>query len=97
MSLPQLALALVAETGCVVAVGSVVGAAVGLVGHALVVHHLSETIAVPVTFELVPGPLVAAVVVTVLIVAISSLLALRLAARAPLSESVKVPPERVIV
>lgn len=88
MSLPQLALALLAETGCVTAVGAVLGVAVGLVGHALAVRHLSETIAAPVAFAFVPGPLVVAVTVTVLIALVSSLVALRLAARTPLSESV---------
>jgi putative ABC transport system permease protein len=87
MSLPQLALALLAETGCVTGVGAVVGVAVGLVGHALVVHYLSEAIAAPATFALVPGPLGVALAATLVIALVSSLLALRLSARAPLSES----------
>lgn len=87
MTLPQLALALFSESACVVGVGALTGLVVGVVGHALVVHHLEVTIAAPVGFELDVVSLAIALGVTVAIALASALLALRWAARAPLTAS----------
>src|SRR3712207_7683314 len=55
------------ETGCVTAIGAAVGVVVGIVGHALMVHYLSEAVGAPVEFAVVAWPLAVAVTATVLI------------------------------
>jgi putative ABC transport system permease protein len=87
MSLPQMAVALATESGLIVVSGTVLGMLVGVVGQALVIHYLSDSFAMAVSFQLLPSQLLAVVVLAGAIVLSATLLALHRAARAPLAAS----------
>jgi putative ABC transport system permease protein len=87
MSLGQVALALVSEIGCIVGIGALLGALVGLVGHALVIHYLSSRFAMAVAFGPSLSQLTATILLSAAIVLAATLVALRWVARAPLAAS----------
>ena len=87
MSLGQVALALVSEIGCIVGIGALLGALVGLVGHALVIHYLSSRFAMAVAFGPSLSQLTATILLSGAIVLAATLVALRWVARAPLAAS----------
>ena len=87
MSLGQVALALVSEIGCIVGIGALLGALVGLVGHALVIHYLSSRFAMAVAFDPSLSQLTATILLSGAIVLAATLVALRWVTRAPLAAS----------
>jgi putative ABC transport system permease protein len=89
MSLLNVVSALACETGCVVTIGALLGAFVGVVGHALAIDYLASRFSLNIAFAVSPAQFAAAAALNVTTVLLATLLALRWAARAPLSGSLR--------
>jgi putative ABC transport system permease protein len=89
MSLPNVVAALASETACIVAIGTLLGVAVGVVGHALAIDYLAGRFALNIAFALSPSQLVPAAALSLATVLFATLVSLRWAARAPLAMSLR--------
>jgi len=89
MSRLQIAVSLLTEVACIVGIGALLGAAVGIGGHALVVHFLADKFAMAVAFHPSGVQLVTALALTAAIVLAVTGIAVRSVARAPLATAMQ--------
>jgi putative ABC transport system permease protein len=89
MSLSDVVVALASETSCIVGIGAPLGAAVGVIGHALVIDYLAGRFSLNLAFALSPSQFASAVALSAATILLATLVALRWAARAPLATSLR--------
>jgi putative ABC transport system permease protein len=89
MSRRQISVSLLSEVGFIVGVGAFLGVAVGIGGHALVVHYLADKFAMAVAFHPSAVQLLTAISLTALIVLVATGVAVRSATRAPLATAMQ--------